>query len=90
MPEGFRSPSAFNQTGGLSFFIPAAYPAELLSAHGDHEINVLARLKPGGVTVEAARADLASISNDLAQKFPQSNKNVKADLAPLADDILSR
>ena len=36
MPPGFRSPSQFNISNPLLFYIPAAYPADLLTRHTDH------------------------------------------------------
>jgi putative ABC transport system permease protein len=86
MPEGFESPSQFNMTPRLMFYVPAAYPADLLAHHGDHGINVLGRLKPG-VTLAAARAELDAISQSLAQRFPDVCKNVKTGSDPLSLDI---
>jgi putative ABC transport system permease protein len=40
---------------------------------GDHRLTVIGRLKPG-VTRERALADLNTIAQQLAQRFPESNK----------------
>lgn len=86
MPPGFRSPSQFNMTIPLDYYIPAAYPADLLAKHGDHGINGLGRLKPG-VSLAAARAELDAISQSLAQQYPSDCKNLKTGSDLLANDI---
>jgi len=86
MPPGFQSPSQFNYNEALMYYIPAAYPAELLSKHADHQINVIGRLRPG-VSVAAARAELDSISQSLAQRYPKECKNVKTGIDVLSVDI---
>jgi putative ABC transport system permease protein len=86
MPPGFQSPSQFNMAVPLLYYIPAAYPADLLTKHGDHGINVLGRLKPG-VSLAAARAELDAISQSLAQRYPEVCKNLKTGSDLLANDI---
>jgi len=44
-------------------------------------INGIGRLKPG-VTIEQARADMTSVSNNLAAAFPDTNKGISARLIP--------
>ncbi|HVO99632.1 MAG TPA: ABC transporter permease [Bryobacteraceae bacterium] len=86
MPAGFKSPSQFNMTIPLLYYIPAAYPAVLLANHGNHTVNVLGRLKPGG-SLSAARAELDGISQSLAQRYPNACKNLKAGADLLSSDI---
>jgi putative ABC transport system permease protein len=86
MPPGFRSPSQFNMTAPLLYYVPAAFPADLLADHGDHRIDVLGRLKPG-VSIAAARAELDAISQGLAQRYPNVCKNLKTGSDLLANDI---
>jgi putative ABC transport system permease protein len=86
MPPGFQSPRQISMSLQLSFFVPAAYPAKMLEDHGDHAVLVLGRLRPGA-TLESARSEMAPISERLAAQFPDTNKNVVVELAPLADDI---
>jgi putative ABC transport system permease protein len=87
MPAGFQPLTQFGVPVPVTFFVPAAYPDELLANHGDHEIRVVGRLKPG-VTLEQARADLHNVSSDLARRFPRTNATVRAQIAPLRDDIV--
>jgi putative ABC transport system permease protein len=86
MPPGFRSPSQFNMTATLLYYIPAAYPADLLSRHAEHAINVIGRLKPG-VSIAAAHAELDAISQSLAQRYPEACKNLKTGGELLSNDI---
>jgi len=45
-------------------------------------INGIGRLKPG-VTIEQARADMSTVTNNLATAFPDANKGTGAKLIPL-------
>ena len=47
-------------------------------------INGVGRLKPG-VTIEQARADMATVTNNLAAAFPEANKGTGARLIPLKE-----
>jgi putative ABC transport system permease protein len=87
LPAGFASPSQLAMPDRVEFYVPAAYPAELLANHGDHEIRVLGRLKPGA-TIVAAQAELDVISAALAKQYPHSNRGVRAVVAPLRDDMV--
>jgi putative ABC transport system permease protein len=87
MPRSFQPISQFNNPSPVEFIIPAAYPQELLSQRGDHEVAVLGRLKPG-VSLRAAQAQLDGISAGLAQKFPDTNKGITTGMAPARDDIV--
>ena len=50
-------------------------------------IHGIGRLKPG-VTVEQARADMLSISRNLADAYPVTNKGVAASVYPLKQDMV--
>jgi putative ABC transport system permease protein len=52
-----------------------------------HYLQVIARLKPG-VSIESARADIASVAAGLAREFPATNKNHVATAAPLRDRLI--
>jgi putative ABC transport system permease protein len=49
--------------------------------------NVFGRLKPG-VTIDEARAELDALSAQLAREYPQSNKNIVAQVVPLRDHLV--
>ncbi len=87
LPASFDSPNQFGNTERIEFYVPAAYSPELLNSRGDHELRVIGRLKPG-VSLKEARAEIASLSAALERSFPQTNKGLRAAVAPLRDDIV--
>jgi putative ABC transport system permease protein len=87
MPPDFRSPGQFGLEYKLQFYVPAAYPPDLLARHGDHEVGVIARLAPG-VSGRQAQAELDSISSQLAQAHVATNRGIRAVIAPLGEDIV--
>jgi predicted permease len=52
-----------------------------------HWVRPIARLKPG-VTVEQAQAELAGVMQQLEERFPETNTNMKAGLGPLQDFLV--
>lgn len=90
LPRAFRSPFQIAvPEDAAEFYVPAAYPKSQLVARGNHDVNVVTRLRPG-VTVAAAQAALDAISSGLQKQFPQSNGNFRAVLAPLSDDLVRK
>lgn len=87
MPPGFQALTQFRSVVEIAFFVPAAYPDELLANHGDHEIFVVGRLKPG-ISIGQAQADLSGISTELGRRFPDTNRSVRALIAPLGRDVV--
>src|SRR5262249_20767206 len=59
--------------GDMSFdlWMPLDLPAEARKV-GNHSNNALGRLRPG-VSIEAARADLAGVAKRLAEELPSDN-----------------
>jgi putative ABC transport system permease protein len=85
MPPDFVAPGGMAGRP-ISLLLPAAFPAELLSNRGDHETNLVARLRPGA-SVEQARAELGAVSERLAREFPDTNREVRAEVVPLDRDL---
>ena len=54
-----------------------------------HYLQVLGRLKPG-VTIEAARADMAVIARNIAQLSPSTNRDWGATAEPLRQSLISK
>lgn len=52
-----------------------------------YALQVIGRLKPG-VTLEAARADLAAVADALAREFPDTNKGRSVTIEPLHDTMV--
>ena len=81
MPPGFSFPYQ-----GVEAWLPAgAVPSPPRAAHGDHaggNLGAVARLKPG-VTLEAARAEMAAIAARLEQAYPDANKGWKIRVEPM-------
>jgi putative ABC transport system permease protein len=89
LPAGFQSPQEVALKTPSEVFRTASYASDLLTSRGDHEVNVVGRLKPG-VSVTAAQAALSAISASLAKQFPATNGNFRADIAPLRDDLAGK
>jgi predicted permease len=87
MPPAFQPVTRFGQTDAVEFFVPAAYPKEQLASHGDHDINVVGRLKPG-VIIQTAQAQLDAVSASLEKQYPRTNLGMRARIAPLRDDLV--
>jgi putative ABC transport system permease protein len=49
--------------------------------------NVLGRLAPG-VSIDQARAEFDALSSQLAREYPQSNRNVAAEIVPLREHLV--
>jgi putative ABC transport system permease protein len=61
--------------------------ADHIRAVGRHNLNVVARLRPG-VAVDAARSDVAAISERLAATMPRDNAGHAVAIAPLRDQMV--
>jgi len=68
---------------------PIAFTHDDLSARGAHYLHVFARLK-GGVTLEAAQAEIDTIASRLRQQYPDTNAGWDARVSPLADMIVGK
>jgi predicted permease len=88
LPAGFRSPIDLVVRRAL-FYIPAAAPRAMLRAHGDHDWDVIGRLKPG-VSAATAQAQLEAVTAQLARRYPSSNNGIRAVIGPLRDDIAGK
>ncbi|HLK66423.1 MAG TPA: ABC transporter permease [Bryobacteraceae bacterium] len=88
LPRDFESPAQFGQKDRIEFYVPAQFSKQLLSSHGDHEVGVVGRLQPGA-SLQAAQAELDSISAGLARQYPNSNGGLRAVIAPLHDDLVN-
>ena len=87
LPRDFRSPAQLTQPEPIEFCIPIILPKDFLTSRGDHEVNVVGRLRPG-VSAEGAQAELATMSANLGKAYPETNENLRAVIAPLRDDLV--
>lgn len=86
LPRSFRSPYQLSAQDRIEFYIPAAYEESLSHNRGDHDVNVAGRLN-SNVSIEAARSELAAISGNFGKQYPDTNQFIRADIAPLRDDL---
>ncbi|MGE0464429.1 MAG: ABC transporter permease, partial [Vicinamibacterales bacterium] len=82
-------PARFELFQPADVYVPfGPWSATLPEDRGWHPgIFPVARLKPG-VSIEAARTELAGISMALEQEFPESNRNIRAQVTYLQDQMV--
>jgi putative ABC transport system permease protein len=82
-------PPGFELLQPADLYVPfGPWAATLPDDRGWHPgIFPVARLKPG-VSIEAARGELVGIALALEQEFPESNKNIRAQVTPLQDQVV--
>ena len=69
----------------MDFWIPIHFaPADLVQ-RGSHNLNVVARLKPG-VSLAQARQDMSAIARQLAAEYPDNNCDIGAVVIPMRED----
>ncbi len=79
MPPGFEVPPGQPE----QIYMPMVRDSD--RNHGF--LGVLGRLRPG-VPIAAAQTEMNVITHDIAAQFPKSDKNVGANVMPLADSFL--
>jgi predicted permease len=84
MPRGFQFPDRDPQ-----LWSPAQFTKEQLANHGNHQLQVVARLKPG-VSLKTANANLAAIAKHLEEEHPSENAKVGAFAVPLRDELAGK
>jgi|CZKS01.1.fsa_nt_gi putative ABC transport system permease protein len=82
LPKDFRFPFAPQ----CDLLVPALLGPDQLRYRGIHMFSGIARLKTG-VTLQQARAEMALISKQLEQQYPDSNVGHAANLIPLQEDL---
>jgi predicted permease len=83
LPRDFR----FRERAQIYVPIEQYSPVELRTREFRPGIAVVARLKPG-ITLEAARAEMASISGALARLYPKTNAGAGTQLSPMKDELV--
>ncbi|MDQ6831084.1 MAG: ABC transporter permease [Gemmatimonadota bacterium] len=81
MPSGFQLPGS---TAVLYTSLPML--GRFLEGRQVSLLSVIARLKPG-VTIPAARGDLATVARRLETQYPESNEGWGVTLIPLAEQV---
>jgi putative ABC transport system permease protein len=81
MPPGFRYPSRETDAWTPLLFTPDDY-----LDRNDNYIYGIARLGPG-ISLRQASAELATIATDLERQYPKENKDTRALVVGLRDDL---
>ena len=84
MPRGFQFPDRDPQ-----LWAPVQFTTAQLANHGNHHLQVVARLKPG-VSLKVADADMAAIAKQLEQEHPSENAKVGAYAVPLREELTGK
>ncbi|HLL70268.1 MAG TPA: ABC transporter permease [Pyrinomonadaceae bacterium] len=81
MPQNFEF-----QVADVKLWTPIALNAEQLSNRDLHNLNVVARLKPG-VTAAQADADIKAITHRIAAAYPEQAEGLSALVVPLHEQL---
>jgi predicted permease len=88
LPADFQfgtTPADFQARSQPDIWVPLALNPQKLQ-RGAHMLHVIGRLKPG-VKLAQARAELDVIAANLAQQYPENNKDIGIAAAPLTDQV---
>jgi putative ABC transport system permease protein len=77
-------PASFNFPAATDVWTPMDMTPKALGPRGSHSYRAIARLKPG-VALSEARADLTTISKQLAKQFPDSDGDALPVVRPLKE-----
>jgi predicted permease len=86
MPPRFRALSEHRSGYTISFFTPAAFDDAAASGRR-RSISVVGRLKPGA-SIESAREELRTLSDDLSRRRPDTHRGLTAVITPLHEAIV--
>jgi len=82
MPEKMRWPEY------AQLWTPMAWSDEERAVRGEHHYMVIGRLQ-AGVNLETAKAEMTTISNRLAQQYPEDDEGWGAVVVPRRDDLVA-
>jgi putative ABC transport system permease protein len=87
MRPSFVFPISSDAANAPQMWKPQNWTAQERAVRADHNYGVIARLKPG-VALAAARAELSTISDRLAQQYPKDDKGWGATAIPMREDLV--
>jgi predicted permease len=87
MGPNFEFPISTDPNYSPQMWKPLAWTDQERAIRDNHNYAVVARLKDG-VTLQQARAELDSVSNQLAQQYPADDKGWGATAIPLREDLV--
>jgi putative ABC transport system permease protein len=80
-------PRTFNFPSWAQLWTPLAWTDERRAVRGNHNYQVIGRLKPG-VDIRAAQAELSAISTHLEQLYPEDDKGWGAKILTLREQTV--
>jgi predicted permease len=91
MPAEFRTPSIGTQTGirlspADSMWVPFVPRSVQVANRGNRGLRILARLD-GRTTIAAAQRNLGVVAAQLAEAYPDSNRNITVQVLPLVESV---
>ena len=87
MRPGFGFPISSDPANASQMWKPQNWTAQERAIRDNHNYGVIARLKPG-ISLDQAKAELDTISNQLAQQYPKDNKGWGATAITLREDLV--
>lgn len=86
LPPSVRAPGEIGSETSVDLYLPLTLPQDILVNRGDHEVDVVARLREGA-TLEQARAQLAAVGEALAHAHPDTNGAIRPRVVPLKERL---
>ncbi len=86
MPASFVHPEAL-WSDGVELWLPTSQTGSNMTTRSGRFLQVMGRLRPG-VSLEAAREEMAAISASLAEAFPASNAGRETLIEPLRSETI--
>jgi predicted permease len=81
--------AAMTKPSSVQMWIPQVLTSSEAAVRGEHHFLGVARLKPG-VTLEQAQAEMNTISERLAQAYPEDDKGWGAVINPLREETVGK
>ncbi|HEX2225405.1 MAG TPA: ABC transporter permease [Thermoanaerobaculia bacterium] len=86
-PRGSQLPAGYGFAERPDLWRPLGLDEAARQQRGNHSLLVVGRLRPG-VDPEAAQAEMETISAQLAERFPDSDRGWSARLEPLSEQLV--
>lgn len=84
MPAGFQFLQRY-----IGLWVPSAFSQEELANRDSHYLTVVARMKHG-VTVEQAHADIKTITDRIAQDYPDQAESMSSVVIPMHEQLTGK
>lgn len=78
-------PKTFRRGSNIDLWVPMAFNEQQWANRGGHDLSMVARLKPG-VSAEQARVQIETLTRQLAERYPDTNKQWGALVVPILEN----